>query len=259
MPFLLLDCDGVLADTERDGHRVAFNRAFREMDLPLEWDDPTYARLLGIGGGKERLSSVLSPDVMAARGVADTPGERAKLVAEVHALKTKLFRGIVADGLVPARPGIRRLVIEAMASGWTVAVASTSAPESVRAVMETVLGAGPASGIDVFAGDVVARKKPDPAIYRHAVQQLGARPGDCVVVEDSSQGLAAARGAFLPVVVTESAYTHGEDFTGANLVLSDLGEPDAPAVVLADPYGVMVGRPVVDVAVLEDVMSCHRG
>ena len=184
MPFLLLDCDGVLADTERDGHRVAFNRAFRELGLPLEWDDPTYARLLGIGGGKERLSSVLSPEVMAARGLEDTPGERARLVAEVHALKTELFRGIVADGLVPARPGIRRLVIEAMASGWTVAVASTSAPESVRAVMETVLGAGLASGIEVFAGDVVARKKPDPAIYRHAVQQLGASPGDCVVVED---------------------------------------------------------------------------
>lgn len=259
MPFLLLDCDGVLADTERDGHRVAFNRAFREMGLPLEWDDPTYARLLGIGGGKERLSSVLSPDVMAARGLEDTPGERARLVAEVHALKSELFRGIVADGLVPARPGIRRLVIEATASGWTVAVASTSAPESVRAVMETVLGAGLASGIEVFAGDVVARKKPDPAIYKHAVQQLGASPGDCVVVEDSSQGLAAARGASLPVVVTESAYTHGEDFTGASLVLSDLGEPDAPAVVLADPCDLMVGCPAVDVAVLGDVISRHRG
>ena len=111
MPFLLLDCDGVLADTERDGHRVAFNRAFWEMGLPLEWDDPTYARLLGIGGGKERLSSVLSPDVMAARGLEDTPGERARLVAEVHALNSELLRRIVADCLVPVRPGIRSLVV----------------------------------------------------------------------------------------------------------------------------------------------------
>lgn len=112
---------------------------------------------------------MLPPDAMAARGLEGTPGERVRLVAEIHALKNKLFRGIVADGLVPARPGIRRLVIEATTSGWMAAVISTSASGSVGVITRTVLGTGPASRIEVFVGDVAVRKKPDPTIYKHTV------------------------------------------------------------------------------------------
>ncbi|HRA75871.1 MAG TPA: HAD-IA family hydrolase [Propionicimonas sp.] len=236
MPALLFDCDGVLADTEKDGHLPAFNAAFAEFGVGIQWDEATYAQRLRIGGGKERIAHELA---QTAQG-PDAAGQ-ADLIRELHARKTRLFTQRVADGLLPGRPGVRRIVADALARGWTVAVASTSAEPSVRAVLEHAVGAELAARCHVFAGDIVANKKPAPDIYLKVLDDLGLHRADCLVVEDSGIGVKAAVAAGLTTIVTVSAFTGTDDFSGAALVLSHLGEPDDPLTVIAAPTGV---RPV---------------
>lgn len=243
MTALIFDCDGVLGDTERDGHLPAFNATFGQFDLPVRWSVEEYGRLLRIGGGKERLATLLDdPAVRRAAGDPATAEERAEVVATWHRAKTKKFTELVAAGVIPPRPGVRRVITEALREGWTVAVASTSAEPSVRAVLAGAVGDEVAATIPVFAGDVVPRKKPDPAIYQLTVEQLGVELADTLVVEDSRNGLIAAVGAGLATVVTVSSYSRDEDFAEAALVVTTLGDPDGEQLeVLADPWGV---RPV---------------
>lgn len=235
MTTILFDCDGVLADTERDGHRLAFNATFEEFGLPVRWSEEEYGEKLRIGGGKERMATLFDDErfVLEHGLPLDDEGQRA-LLLEWHARKTAIYKQIVRDGKLPARPGIARVVSAAAAAGWTLAVVSTSAEESVRAVLEHAVGASQAARFAVLAGDIVPRKKPDPAIYLLAVEQLDARPDQTIVVEDSRHGLLAAVGAGLRCVVTVSSYTEGEDASEAVLVVSSLGDPDAPMRVLAN-------------------------
>ena len=227
MPALIFDCDGVLADTERDGHLPAFNAAFAEFGLPIRWDEATYAEKLKIGGGKERIAS-------------DLPAteESADLIRQLHARKTQLFTERVADGLLPGRPGIHRLIGEALAAGWTVAIASTSAEASVRAVLAHAAGEEAAAHCHVFAGDIVPKKKPAPDIYLKVLADLDLDPSECLVVEDSGIGVAAATAAGLTTIVTVSSFTEGEDFSGAALVVDNLGDPGRPLEVIIAPGGV---------------------
>ncbi|MET1052757.1 MAG: HAD-IA family hydrolase [Mycetocola sp.] len=241
MPFLIFDCDGVLADTERNGHRPAFNRTFAEFGIPVEWDDADYAVKVLIGGGKERMRSLLTPEFVAENGLpADDDGQR-EMLARWHKRKTEIYTEMVTSGALPARPGIARITAEAASAGWGLAVASTSAEASVRAVLEHAVGVDAAADFRVFAGDIVPNKKPAPDIYLLALRELGASPDDTVVIEDSANGLQAALAAGLSTVVTVSAYTAGEDFTGAALVVSSLGDETEPATVLADPFGIRPG------------------
>ncbi len=234
---LIFDCDGVLADTERYGHLPAFNETFAEVGLPVRWSEADYARYVTIGGGKERMARLLTPELVAAAGLPTDPDAQTAMVADWHRRKTARYVAKVEAGELPGRPGIARLTEEAAAAGWRLAVASTSAEPSVRAVLKHAVGAARAADFAVFAGDVVAHKKPAPDIYLAALTGLGLAPDDCVVVEDSANGLQAALAAGIgSVVVTVSAYTGDEDFTGAALVVSSLGDlPDEPARVLADP------------------------
>jgi HAD superfamily hydrolase (TIGR01509 family) len=236
VPALIFDCDGVLADTERYGHLPAFNETFAHFGLPVHWSDEQYAQRVLIGGGKERMASLLTPEFVAANNLPTDDDDRKKMLAQWHQHKTAAYTDMVAAGKMPARPGIARIVEEAAAAGWQLAVASTSAEPSVRAVLEHAVGKDRAADFAVFAGDIVPAKKPDPAIYRLAVKSLGVEPEQVVVVEDSGNGLQAALGAGLACVVTVSTYTADEDFTGAALVVSSLGDPDGErAEVLADP------------------------
>ncbi|HET6449107.1 MAG TPA: HAD-IA family hydrolase [Conexibacter sp.] len=250
---LIFDCDGVLADTERHGHLPAFNQTFREVGVPVQWSEDEYAEKLLIGGGKERMATLLDdPRVLQAVDVpADEAGRRA-LLATWHRRKTELYRRIVEEGRLPPRPGVKRLSDEAAAAGWRLAVASTSAEESVRAVLEHAVGAERAADFAVLAGDVVARKKPDPEIYALAVRQTASDPRRTIVVEDSRIGMLAAAAAGLACIVTVSGYTAGERHDRACLVVSDLGEPGRPMRVLADPAGV---EPA-DVVTLDVLRSC---
>ena len=250
MPALIFDCDGVLADTEKDGHLPAFNAAFAEAGLPVEWSEAEYAEKLKIGGGKERIASVFTPELDAAIGVS-TDVERADWIKQLHLGKTARFTQRVADGLLPGRPGIRRIIGDALGAGWTVAVASTSAEASVRAVLRHAAGEASYEQVHVFAGDVVAAKKPAPDIYLKVLADLALGPSECVVVEDSGIGVAAAVAAGLTTVVTVSSFTAEDDFTGAALILSDLGDPGAPPAVIAAPTGFVPAGPVT----LEDLTA----
>jgi len=251
---LIFDCDGVLADTERYGHLPAFNAMFDEFGLPVHWDEDEYARQLKIGGGKERLASLFTdPEFVAAAGIPDGEGERAELLAKWHRSKTEWFKKLVAAGQLPARPGIARIIPAALDAGWIVAVASTSAVQSVRAVLDHAVGPETATWVSIFAGDVVPAKKPDPAIYSLAVKELRLDSADTLVIEDSRNGLLAATGAGLACLVTVNGYTERESFEEAVLVVSDLGDPGrAPMEVLA---GAGQARPGAFVT-LEDLRAC---
>jgi len=252
VPALIFDCDGVLADTERDGHRPAFNETFAEAGLPVRWSEEEYGVKLRIGGGKERMASLLTDEFVRENGLpADAEGQK-ELLAGWHKRKTAIYKEMVRAGKLPGRPGIARIVDEALAAGWALAVASTSAEESVRAVLEHVVGTETATRFEVFAGDVVPAKKPDPAIYLLALERMGVAPGDAIVVEDSRNGLLAAVGAGLPCVVTVSGYTADEDMSEAVLVVSSLGEPGEPARVLANRSAARPG----DQVTLADLEAC---
>jgi len=225
MKALIFDCDGVLVDTERDGHRVAFNRAFHDFGVELDWDVPLYGRLLKqVAGGKERLQQYFDEVGWPTGAGDDRPG----YVARLHERKSAIFQQMVRNGTLALRPGIKRIVDEAHAAGIRLAVCTTAREESVLAVLD-LLGAERKSRFEhVLAGDIVSRKKPDPEIYVMAAQRLGLDPDECLVIEDSEIGLRAALGAGMNCVVTTSTYTADEDFSGALEVLTALG--DAPNI-----------------------------
>jgi dihydroxyacetone kinase phosphoprotein-dependent L subunit len=250
---LIFDCDGVLADTERYGHLVAFNQVFEEFGLPVRWSPAEYKEKLRIGGGKERMASLLTPEFVAAAGLpADPAGQRAML-ATWHRRKTEIYTGLVAAGAVPPRPGVARVAAEALDAGWRLAVASTSAADSVTATLERAVGPESAPEIMVFAGDIVAHKKPAPDIYLVALDWLGLPPGQVLVVEDSRNGLRAATAAGLACVITVNDYTVDEDFGEAALVVSSLGDPEGEHTsVLANHTGGAPG----DWVTLEDLAAC---
>jgi HAD superfamily hydrolase (TIGR01509 family) len=247
---LIFDCDGVLADTERHGHLPAFNATFEQFGLPVRWSEDDYAQKLRIGGGKERMASLFDdPDFAAAAGDAD----RSEALLTWHRWKTRTFQNLVAEGRLPARPGVARIFADARTAGWRVAVASTSAEESVRAVLAHAVGEQAAGRIPVFAGDVVPAKKPDPAIYQLTVDRLGLDPAETLVVEDSRNGLLAATGAGLRCLVTVNGYTRDEDFSEAALVVSELGDPGRPPIeVLANRSRARPGT----FLMLDDLRAC---
>lgn len=222
---LLFDCDGVLVDTERDGHREAFNEAFRRKGLPHEWSVEKYGELLETGGGKERMTRYFLEveDQEPFKSIKDE-AERKALVAELHKLKTDIFMEMVEQASMPLRPGVARLVAEAMDANVPVAVCSTSNERAVSTIVRVMLGDKVAEHMRVFAGDVVPRKKPDPAIYTLAASELGVDPARCVVVEDSHIGVRAARSAGMRCVVTQSSYTADEDFALADAVFDMIGD-----------------------------------
>jgi len=253
---LIFDCDGVLADTERFGHLPAFNATFREFGLPVEWSAEEYGSFLRIGGGKERMATLLTPEFVASAGLPTDPEGQAAELAKWHARKTALYTQMVADGLLPARPGITRLIADAQDAGWMLAVASTSAEASVRAILDVAAGSERARRFDlVLAGDVAPRKKPAPDIYLLALERLAAPPEDVLVIEDSRNGLLAAADAGLACLVTVSDYTAGEAFDEAALVVTSLGDPAGEVTrVLANRSAARPGNWIT----LADLEACRR-
>jgi HAD superfamily hydrolase (TIGR01509 family) len=236
MKALIFDCDGVLVDTERDGHRVAFNRAFAAAGIDAEWSVELYGELLKIAGGKERMTHYFDRRGWPAGQTAAT------LIPDLHKKKTALFKELIASGALPLRPGINRIVDAAHAAGIRLAVCTTSAPDSVDGVLD-LMGAERKGYFElVLAGDVVAKKKPDPEIYDLARKTLDLDPNDCVVIEDSKNGLRAALGAGMPCLITTSTYTRDEDFTGAARVEPTLGDAPNIRVTLEDLQAIAAQR-----------------
>ncbi len=217
---LIFDQDGVIIDTERDGHRVAFNSTFKEFGYEFQWSVEEYRDLLQIGGGKERMTHYLHARGF---GVPVPPEEEADLIKRLHKRKTEAFIELIESGALPLRPGVKRLMKEAMDRGLTLGVCTTSNERAAQAIAYKIL-----KDIKfdfVLAGDIVSKKKPDPEIYLLALEKTGLEPRECVVVEDSRNGVTAAKGAGMHAVATTNGYTENEDLSAADLIVSCLGDP----------------------------------
>jgi HAD superfamily hydrolase (TIGR01509 family) len=227
---IIFDCDGVLVDTERDAHRVGFNLAFKQFGIDAEWSVELYGRLVLIAGGKERMRGYF--DEFGWPADAQTDEQKDALILALHLAKTKITSEIVSS--LPVRPGILRIIDEAMAAGVKLGVCTTSNPKFIDAVLD-LFGAERKAAFDfVHAGDVVAKKKPAPDIYLLAQQTLGLPTNECIVIEDSRNGLLAATRAGYPTLITTSTYTIDEEFDEAVKVVSELGDEPNVQVRLAD-------------------------
>ena len=234
---LIFDCDGVLVDTERDVHRVAFNRAFEVMGIDAEWDVKLSGELLLIAGGKERMRHYFEH-----HGWPDHEyGPHDELIAELHKKKTAIGSDMIANGEAALRPGLVRIVDEAIEAGVRMGVCTTSNPKFIDAVLDLLGPERKAKFEFVHAGDVVKKKKPDPEIYELAKQSLGLPPEQCVVIEDSRNGLLAATGAGLPTLITTSTYTVDEDFREAIKVVPELGDEPNVNIRLKDLDAIVAG------------------
>ncbi|WP_120077684.1 HAD-IA family hydrolase [Aurantiacibacter odishensis] len=228
---IIFDCDGVLVDTERDAHRVGFNRAFAHFGIDAEWSVERYGELLKVAGGKERMTAYFDEDGWPEDKVAEYGGKQ-ELIAALHKYKTAEVSQIVQE--LPVRPGVLRIVDEAMANGVRLGVCTTSNARFIDAVLDLFGAERKAAFEFVHAGDVVSKKKPDPEIYELATKSLGLDPKDCVVIEDSRNGLLASTGAGYPTLITTSTYTVDEDFSEAARVVPELGDAPNPQITLAD-------------------------
>jgi HAD superfamily hydrolase (TIGR01509 family) len=225
---LIWDVDGTVAETERDGHRVAFNHAFAEAGLTWRWDVAQYAELLDVTGGRERILAYLQRR-------ADAPvsaAEREALARRLHPRKNAFYAKLVARGGIAARPGVLRLMDECQADGVALAIATTTSRANVEALFASLLGGDweACFGAVVCAEDA-PDKKPHPQAYRLALQRLGVAADEAFALEDSPNGLKAARAAGIACGVTRSAYFAGARFESAAWVRDDLDAP--PPVTLA--------------------------
>jgi HAD superfamily hydrolase (TIGR01509 family) len=218
---IIFDQDGVIIDTERDGHRVAFNETFKEFGFDAEWDVDKYHELLQIAGGKERMRHYLHTDGF---GVEVKPEDEDELIKKLHKRKTEIFVELIESEKLPLRPGVKRLMTEAMEKGLIVGVCTTSNEKAANAVANKIL-----KDIKfefVLAGDVVSKKKPDPEIYLLALEKTGLKPEECVVIEDSRNGVLAANAANMNIVATTNGYTEKEDLSEADIIVTCLGDLD---------------------------------
>lgn len=249
---LLFDVDGTLADTERDGHRVAFNQAFDEVGLDWNWSVELYGALLAVTGGKERIRFFIE------RYAPEFPPRKDEdaFIAELHKRKTHFYTQALKQGAIPLRPGVKRLLDEARRNNMRLAVATTTTPENVTALLESTLGAESLTWFEVIAaGDIVAAKKPAPDIYQYAMQRMAVPPQACIAFEDSGHGVKSALDAGIDrIIVTVNDYTREQDFSAASVVLDSLGEPDAPIEILSGNSP--VSGDYVDLAFLQRL---HRG
>lgn len=221
---LIFDVDGTLADTE-EAHRVAFNNAFERYKLGWKWSQDAYRELLKTTGGKERIAAYL-----ATKTLSSSDRKRlTELIPAIHAEKTKFYSSFVADGAVPLRDGVARLMEEALTAGCRLGIASTTTAANIDALLGATLGR---RGIEMFSviacGDQVRAKKPAPDIYQLALQHLGVDADRAIAFEDSHNGLLAAARAGLRTVVTPTYWTEDHDFSVASMVLPSLGDPQRP-------------------------------
>ena len=231
---LIFDVDGTLADTEMNGHRVAYNRAFERLALDWNWSEDRYGELLAVTGGKERMKYFVEnyqPVLPADKSLQE-------LIAEIYITKTDIFREMLLTGLIPLRSGVARIFKEAREAGIRLAIATTTAPSNVQYLLSSNLGEEALDWFDIIAaGDIVENKKPSPEIYQLVLREMDLEANECIAFEDSENGCVSATGADLPVIITVTSYPRDEQFNGARLVLDQFGDPGQPVELIDDPQG----------------------
>lgn len=243
---LIFDVDGTLAETE-ELHRQSFNQAFEAHKLDWHWDPELYGDLLQTTGGKERIVNYVR---------THRPEDEALLekLSAIHKIKTRGYGEMLAKGALKLRPGVERLIDEARDAGLKLAIATTSTPQNVKALLTATLGPDGPNWFAITAGDVVGPKKPHPAVYYEALEALNVGPAHAIAFEDSANGLRAAHTAGITVVATPSLYLTREDLSDAASTVSNLGEPDKPMRQIA---GWPFPRPYVDVEGLRDLLHAR--
>ncbi len=221
---LIFDVDGTLIDTE-ELHRQAYNQTFLDFGFGWHWDPDRYADLLTVSGGQERIARNI--DLMNL-----PPSEKIRLrrvIPAVHKEKTRLYGQLIASNSVRPREGVARLIAQAQHAGVRVGLVASSASANVDTLVSSALGHDLRKAVGpIVCGDMVTRKKPAPDIYELLLTMLRVSAPDAVAFEDSANGLMAAKAAGLYTIVTPSRWTSGQKFESADLVLSSLGDPEAP-------------------------------
>ena len=220
---LIFDVDGTLAETE-ELHREAFNRAFTGEGLPYRWDQARYRSLLLVTGGRQRLEHFF------AESTDLTEPQIAGLAPRLHLAKNGHYAEVMADFPIELRPGVADLLRQARATPLKLAIATTTSRVNLEGLARRFPGELDLDGFDVVVcGEDVTALKPDPEVYRTALQRLALPPGRCLAFEDTRNGVESAVGAGLRVVVTPSLYSTGQDFSAATAVLDDLSHFHLPA------------------------------
>lgn len=247
---LIFDVDGTLANTERDGHLVAFNLAFKELGLDWVWSNELYHKLLDVTGGQLRIKHYVNNYLPEFK-----TDDLDAFALSLHQLKTKIYVRIVDEGAMPLRPGVTRLFQEAREVGLRMAIATTTTPANVVALISNTLGEEALGWFEVIgAGDVVPNLKPAGDIYSYVLDQMNLDASECIAFEDSRNGIVSATHANLKTIITVNEYTDTHDFTGAVVILNNLGE-------LNQPFEMIEGNPTestfVDVAYLQELHAQH--
>ena len=213
---LIFDVDGTLAETE-ELHRAAFNAMFENYGLNWHWDQAIYGKLLEVAGGRNRLQFFIE------QYQPPLAGDYIDVTVQMHADKTKIYGQMMAVGNLALRPGVERLINKAIEKKLKLAIATSTSRKNVDALFAATLGQDVLAHFQaICCGDEVERVKPDPHVYQLALEKLNLSPDECLAIEDSHIGLTSALEANIPTLITSSAYTKGEDFTGAKLVMEDL-------------------------------------
>ncbi len=215
---IIFNVDGTLANTERDGHRPAFNAAFAEMGLPWHWGESFYGTLLVKGGGIERLrfyAEHFDPATFARPDFEE-------FIQRLYEIKTRNYQRLLAAGVIPLRADIGSLICDARTEGVRLAIASSSRLDNIVGLLRANLGPNADAWFDaVVSSDVVKAPKPSPDVYKKVLEQLNLPPRDCLAVENTAQGLMSSISAGVPTVVTMRSYAIEDDYYGARMVLHE--------------------------------------
>ncbi len=246
---LIFDVDGTLADTEREGHRIAFNEVFKKNNLDWFWDEKLYGELLSVTGGKERMKYYLDKyNTQFAK-----PENYNEFIQNLHSEKNTVFVDLLRNGKIGLRVGVKRIIAEAQEAGLRLAIATTTSPENIHNLLVATLGKESLAWFDVIAaGDIVPAKKPAPDIYTYTLAQMGINADQAIALEDSENGIKSSLAANLKTVVTVNDYTLKHDFTGASLVVDCFGDASHAMQVIA---GESFGKNMIDIELLKNIAN----